>query len=348
MKIKNFIGDSFKDALETVKKELGPDAIILSSKAVKTRPPNLANKDVVEVTAAVDETGDISPATSTAIHDVEEILREIRSLKDEVVFLKETLRPVVPTLRVGKEKKGLFNILTRNGVDFQFAITLLERSQESIDSLRSVIKQDIKTQNLLSAEGNGLIFLGPSGVGKTTTMSKIAHLMTSKKNYATLMSLDEGRVGSIAHMKELSKQLRCQLKVIKRVSELPKIIYKEIGRGPILIDTPGYEYKEILEDIREIFPSRFPLKRCFLMDASMNMQSSLKAWQHCNNDMIDYIGFTKIDMAAQYGNIYNLSLLTSLPLSLITTGTDVPGDIEIPTPEFLANLITGGTYNGHR
>ncbi|MCC6346329.1 MAG: AAA family ATPase [Nitrospirales bacterium] len=341
MKIKKYVGKSFKEALELVKKELGPDAIILSSKSVKTGPFGIINKEAVEVTAAVDDSLAAPPEQSIAL-GVEDIVREIRSLRDELGFLKETLRPIVPTLRVGKDKKGLFNLLMRQGVDSQFAIILLERSQETLDSLKSVIKQDVKIQGLSPVEERGVIFFGPPGVGKTTTISKIAHLFAAKRKQVNLISLDADRIGSVAHMKELSKQLRCPLRVVKKISDLPRIVYKEMQRGPLLIDTPGYDYNGILRDIRDIFPSGFPVKKCFLIDASMNVQSALRAWQGCSSEMIDSIGYTKLDMATQFGTLYNLSLLTSRPLSFVTTGPGVPDDIRIPTSEFLAGLIIGG------
>jgi flagellar biosynthesis protein FlhF len=78
------------------------------------------------------------------------------------------------------------------------------------------------------------------------------------------------------------------------------------------------------------------------MDSSMNVSSTLKAWQNCKAGMIDSIGFTKLDMATHYGGLYNISMLTSRPLSFITTGPSVPDDIRVPTPEFLAGLIIGG------
>lgn len=341
MKIKKFVGSSFKEALEIVKKELGPDAIILSSKSVKTGPFGILNKEAVEVTAAIDNTNNMPLPPETTSLAVEEILKEIRGLKDEIGFLKETLRPIVPTIRIGKDKKGLFNLLMRQGVDTQFAILLLERSQESLDSLKNVIKKDLKIQGLLPIDDSGLIFLGPPGVGKTTTMSKVAYLLASKRRHVHLISLDNSRIGSVAYMKELSKQLRCSLRVVKKVSDLPKIVYKDMARGPILIDTPGYEYKEILQDIKDIFPTGFPVKKCFLVDATMDTHAALKAWQNCNCDS-DSIGFTKLDMATQYGTLYNLLLLTGRPLSFLATGPDIPDDIRIPTSEFLSGLIIGG------
>ncbi|MBI3593152.1 MAG: hypothetical protein HY099_06715, partial [Nitrospirae bacterium] len=83
MKIKKFVGRSFKEALETVKKELGSDAIILSSKSVKTGPFGMLNKDAVEVTVALDETDnnidtDAAPSAKVSYSDMDDILKEIR------------------------------------------------------------------------------------------------------------------------------------------------------------------------------------------------------------------------------------------------------------------------------
>lgn len=354
MKIKKFVGKSFKEALEAVKKELGSDAIILSSKTVKAGPFGLLQKDAVEVTAAIDERGERGPGggiesaaapqgfAAEAASGMADVLKELRGLREEIGFLKETLKPIVPTLRIGKDKKGLYNLLLRQGVDTQFAVILLERSLDSLDSLKGVIKDDVKIKGLMPGDERGLMFFGPPGVGKTTTISKVAHMYAARKKPATIVSLDAYRIGAVASLKELSLQLRFPLKVVKKVSELPKVVYKEMQRGPLLIDTPGYEYSAMLKEVKDLFAAGFPLKKCFLLDASMSTPSAIKAWQSCHTDMIDSIGFTKVDMATQYGGLYNLSLLTSRPLSFITTGPAVPDDIRVPSSDFMAGLIIGG------
>jgi flagellar biosynthesis protein FlhF len=78
------------------------------------------------------------------------------------------------------------------------------------------------------------------------------------------------------------------------------------------------------------------------MDASMDMTSTMKLWQQAIPYAIDTIGFTRLDLATQYGNLYNMSTLTGRPLSFVTDGPDVPEDIRVPTPDYIANLITGG------
>jgi flagellar biosynthesis protein FlhF len=347
MKIKKFVGKNFKEALEMVKKELGADAIILSSRTMKTGPLGLLKKETVEVTAALDETAvEEAYRQETALDGSftlsEDILREIRSLRDEISFLKETLRPVVPTLRIAKDKKGLYNMLIKQGVDSQFAMVLLEKAGETVGSLMSAIKQEVKVRRLIPSEERGYMFFGPPGIGKTTTMSKVAHMLSSHKRQVSLVSLDSQRIGSIAYLKELSRQLKCDLKLVKSVNELPKIIYKESERGAVLVDTPGSEYGQILRQTKEVFSSGFPLNKCFLMDASMDIVSTMKLWQQAVPYAIDTIGFTRLDLATQYGNLYNLSTLTGRPLSFVTDGPDVPEDIRVPTPDYIAGLITGG------
>jgi flagellar biosynthesis protein FlhF len=347
MKIKKFVGNNFKEALESVKKELGPDAVILSSRTMKSGPLGLLKKETVEVTAALDEAAaDAVYRQETALDGSftlsEDILREIRSLRDEISFLKETLKPVVPTLRIGKDKKGLYNMLIRQGVDSQFAMVLLERSGDTIGSLMNAIKKDVQIRRLIPSEERGYMFFGPPGIGKTTTMSKVAYMLSTHRRQVCLISLDSQRIASIAYLKELSRQLKCDLKLVKNVGELPKIVYKESEKGAVLVDTPGSQYRQILEETKEVFSSGFPLDKCFLMDASMDMASTLKIWQQAVPYSIDTIGFTRLDLATQYGNLYNLTTLTGRPLSFVTDGPAVPEDIRVPSPDYIAGLITGG------
>ncbi|MFQ3573138.1 MAG: hypothetical protein SNJ53_00730 [Thermodesulfovibrionales bacterium] len=347
MKIKKFVGQTFKEAMEAVKKEFGPDAIILSNRQIKSGPFGILSKSAVEVTAAIDES-QASTISSKGIVNTnvnvssDEIAKELRGLKDEIGFLKETLRPIVPTLRISREKRGLFNLLVRQGVDTQLALVLVERSKENIDSLKKVISQDIKIQGMSPIEERGIIFIGPPGAGKTTTLSKIAHMIQNKKKPVSIITLDDNRISTIAHFKEMSRMLKCPVRSIKKISDLPKIIYKEIGKVSILIDTPGYETKDILEGLGEIFPSGFPLRKCFVVDTSINESTSIKLWEDFNKHGIDSIGFTKLDLATQFGNLYNLSIITGRPVSFMTTGPDIPFDIKIPTCEFMAGLVVGG------
>jgi flagellar biosynthesis protein FlhF len=143
-------------------------------------------------------------------------------------------------------------------------------------------------------------------------------------------------------MKELARQIKCDLKFARNVSDLPKIIYREGLKGPVLVDTPGNDYGQIMKSTKEVFSSSLPLNKCFLMDASTDISSAMRLWQQTIPYSMDTIGFTKLDMATQFGNLYNLAMLTERPFAFLADGPDVPDDIKIPTQEYIAGLITGG------
>jgi|WetSurMetagenome_2_1015567.scaffolds.fasta_scaffold00259_9 flagellar biosynthesis protein FlhF len=351
MKIKKIIGKNFKEALETVKKELGADAVILSSRTLKSGPFGIMSNEGVEVTAAIDEGGEEAAFREETFQGAgdgisgrlnEDLLMEIRSLRDEITYLKETLRPVVPALRINRNRKGLYNMLVRRGVDPQFAILLAEKSGDTVGSLMKAISHDVKVSRLNPDEEKGYMFFGPPGTGKTTTMSKVAHMMSGRRRQVCLVTLDSKRIGSVAYMKELARQLRCNLKFAGGVDELPGIIYKESQKGPVLVDTPGNDYGDIMKSVGDIFPSAFPLNKCFLMDAAMDMSSASGVWRQAAPYSMDSIGFTKLDMVKQYGNLYNLSMISDRPFAFLSDGPAVPDDLKIPTQEYVAGLVAGG------
>jgi|GEM_PF-467876 len=351
MKIKKIIGRNFKEALEMVKKELGADAVILSSRTLKTGPFGIANKDAVEVTAAIDEKDDSLFREETMpgadegerVRLSEDMLREIRFLREEINELKETLRPVVPALRITGNRKRLYGILTRQGVDPQFAMTLVEKAGSTAGSLITAISEDLKVSGDTVYDENGYMFFGPPGIGKTTTMSKVAYMFARRGRKVCLVTLDSKRIGSVAYMKELARQLRCDLKFASSVTELPGIIYRESQKGPaLLVDTPGNNYGDIMKSTREIYPKSCPLNKCFLLDASMDMASAIRLWEQTVPYSMDTIAFTKLDMATQFGNIYNMSLLTDKPCAFLADGPSVPEDIRVPTEEYVAGLVAGG------
>ncbi|HMK42761.1 MAG TPA: hypothetical protein VK445_01345 [Dissulfurispiraceae bacterium] len=338
MMIRKFTGNSFKEALEQVKSELGAQAMILSSRSIKGAGFGLLNKPMFEVTAAVDAAEAEAPASS----DMSSLMREMKTVREDMVFLKESLASIVPGLRIGKEKKGLFNLLVKHGVDPQFAVVLLERCRETVESLKAAISEDVKVHDFSASDDRGILFLGTPGVGKTSTLSKVAHMLRGRHRKLSLFTFDADRISAYAHMKELSQELNCDLRVVRSVSELPRLIYRDMERGPVLVDTPGYSYRELLDEIDDVFSSGFPLKRCLLMEASMESHAAERIWQNIDTDLIDTIGFTKIDIAAQFGSLYNLSLLSGRPVSFITNGPAVPDDIRVPSSDYVAGLVVGG------
>jgi len=339
MKIKKFQGKSFKEVLEIVKKEMGPDAVILSSSS-KKEP--LSNRSYIEVTAAVDDGNEAFLCLSERSEESPKIelgvFKEIERLKTEVSLLRESVAKLFPSLD-DISKRGLYNFLIKNNVEPYLALMLIEKAND-MNELRSAIERELKVCKNNFDEERGFIFYGLPGVGKTTTIFKIGQILRANNQKIMLLCLDH-RISSVAYIKEIALKLKCEAKFVNESKELYKIMHKEIDRKKILIDTPGDvnismagELKNLLKDM--------PVKRCLIMDASMSTQSSMRILKTMDTAAIDCIGFSKIDLAQSYGSLYNLSILSGKPVSFITSGAYGESSARVLPPDTITNLVIGG------
>ncbi|HHW20802.1 hypothetical protein [Thermodesulfovibrio thiophilus] len=341
MKIKKFQGRSFKEVLETVKKEMGPDAVILSSYSKKDP---LSEGSYIEITAAIDAEDEI-PAAEVLNKRLNsepdyELLKEIEKLKAEVSILRESVTKLFPSLD-DISKRGLYNFLIKNNVEPYLALMLIEKAND-MNELRTALEHEMNICRNNFDEERGFIFYGLPGVGKTTTVFKMGRLLKSNNEKIMVISLDQ-RISSVAYIKEVAIKLKCEAKVVNEPKELYKIMHKEIDRKKLLIDTPGDINMNLADDLKNLLKD-MPIKKCLLMDASMSMQSSFKALKTMDTASVDCISFSKIDLAQTYGNLYNLTVLSGKPVSFITSGSYNEDTARIFPPNTITTLVVGGGY----
>ncbi len=338
MKIKKFQGKSFKEVLETVKKEMGPDAVILSSSS-KKEP--LSNHSYIEVTAAIDDGIDsVQDVLGNRLHNEFDsgVFKEIERLKAEVSLLRESVIKLFPSLD-DLSKRGLYNFLIKNNVEPYLALMLIEKAND-INELRKAIEKDLKICKNNFDEERGFVFYGLPGVGKTTTIFKLGQILRANNQKIMILSLDS-RISSVAYIKEIALKLKCEAKFVSELGELYKIMHKEIDRKKIFVDTPGDANISIAEEIKDILKD-MPVKKCLIMDASMATHSSIRVLKTMDTASVDCIGFSKIDLAQNYGSLYNLSVLSGKPVSFITSGAYGEPQARLLPPCKIPNLIVGG------
>ncbi|MGC8938489.1 MAG: hypothetical protein ACP5KH_05855 [Thermodesulfovibrio sp.] len=338
MKIKKFQGKSFKEVLEIVKNEMGPDAVILSTSS-KKEP--FSNNSYVEVTAAIDDSeafyqDSLNSRLTTGVDH--EVFKEIERLKIEVSLLRESITKLFPCLN-DISKRGLYNFLIKNNVEPYLALMLIERAND-MNELRTAIEKDLKICQNNFDEEKGFVFYGLPGVGKTTTIYKIGQILRTNNQKIMLLSLDS-RISSVAYIKELALKLKCEAKFVKDSKELYKVMHKEIDRKKILIDTAGDANISIARQLKNLLKD-MPVKKCLVMDASMSLGSSIRVLTTMDTASVDCISFSKIDLAQTYGNLYNLSVLSGKPVSFITSGAYEHPEARVFPPETITNLVIGG------
>lgn len=200
-----------------------------------------------------------------------------------------------------------------------------------------VIPKEIQSQKIF-------MFVGPTGVGKTTTLAKLAaklSLIDNKK--VGLITADTYRIAAVEQLKTYSEILGIPLNVVYESKEIQDAIDDYEDKDYILIDTAGRNYKDKdfkveIEEIIERVDNIDKFLVLSLVADYKNMKRVIKSYEFLD----DYrVIFTKFDEAITFGNILNIKMLTNKKLSYITNGQSVPDDIEVLNIDKVADIIVG-------
>ncbi len=368
MKIKKFQAKNFAGALKMVKDELSEDAIILSTEEKKGFRP------FVEVTAAVDydmsqsivsyrrehqatpysqhekakETQTILPEKDKEQTTVpsgvkylftkmaDDIKMEIENIRDSIVDMKN----IGYEISLPPKKRMMMQFLRERAVREEFAMLLCEQAKD-IKEIPSLIVSNIKIKK--NSNGNKAIMLiGPTGVGKTTTMAKLSANALKEGKKVAMVNLDNYRIGSIEQVRIYSRIMGIPLSNVANIKELRSAIsrYAET-RDVIFIDTTGRNPKDksYIDNLSEICLSGIPIELHLLMSATYDEELMIEMHRFYRKLPINYIAFTKVDEAIRFGSIYNLLFTYQKPVAYITTGQTVPDDFEYATADRITNLI---------
>ncbi|MCT4564077.1 MAG: flagellar biosynthesis protein FlhF [Maledivibacter sp.] len=378
MKVKRYLAKDVQEAMIKVKNELGRDAIILHTRKIKERGlKGLFKKPLVEVVAAIDSSRkeDIKPEYSPSRNQVKqniisrnevenESLIDINNMNEDINSIKSMLSTVLGKMQdepskennsiLSKyekifEEKGVIKPVTDKILSIvKRQISISNGNEQSIkNALKIILKDYLGTpyamENKLGKQ-NVVLFAGPTGVGKTTTLAKLAAKQTIiNKRSVAFITADTYRIAAVDQLRTYSEILDVPLTVIYEPSEVKDAIEKYSDKDYIFIDTAGrnHKNKELLTELKSLIdyvesPDIFLLLS--LTTSYDNIEDIVKSYEFLE----DYsLIFTKADESSSLGNILNAKFLTSKPLSYLTIGQSVPDDIEIVDMENLVNTFVG-------
>ena len=193
-----------------------------------------------------------------------------------------------------------------------------------------------------------LFFIGPTGVGKTTTIAKLASkLKVNDKKRITLLTTDTYRIAAAEQLHTYANILEVPFKVIYSPDELLEAIRNFSDSDYILIDTAGHSHnnetqksgtKQFLSCVGDDFDTQVYL----VLSATTKYRDLLNICE-TYAEFTDYsLIFTKLDETSALGNLYNIKLRTGADMSYITVGQDVPDDIEEFSPQNTVKQLLGG------
>ncbi len=229
-----------------------------------------------------------------------------------------------------------------------------ESGSVPIDNILSKVYQkivlklgEIKPLTVGESKPKIVFFVGNTGVGKTTTMAKLASkfMLDEKKNIA-MVSVDTYRIAAIEQIKTYANILSAPMEVVYTPDEMKNTVEKHKNCDFIFVDTAGRSHRndEQKKDLQEIIASVDDYeKEVYLVVSATVKYNDLKSISKTYEDMFPYkLIFTKLDETRGWGNILNLKLDTGKDLSYVTWGQNVPDDIGAVNPQIIAKKLLGG------
>ncbi|MGD9849780.1 MAG: flagellar biosynthesis protein FlhF [Nitrospirales bacterium] len=425
MKLKRFEALTLQEALHAVKAELGPEAVIVSSRRVQKGGGlfGLMSQTMVEVTAAVDQPQKVEPArkppmavlaalrnasapvekssphksepapeahfqdqlkVATALDPMKEQMQEmredIRRLREENRDPERVLGPLRQELeglrivvgealehRLRTRVEGLpggliedYQGLVSQGVNSQRAHDLLRSIVETLGTVnvanRDMVKDLIveRMEQALSAPGTGLtksheqkilMLVGPTGVGKTTTVAKLAGMARQQHpdSKTVLITLDTYRVAAVEQLRVYAKILKMPLEVAVSPQDLLDSVLRHEQADYILIDTAGRSPRDQggYDELIALNRGRLRLENHLVLAAPVAEAGLMEVIRRYQSLPIHRIIWTKLDEVATYGTVFNVLAQAGIPASFLSAGQRVPEDLEVATRRRLVELARG-------
>jgi flagellar biosynthesis protein FlhF len=197
------------------------------------------------------------------------------------------------------------------------------------------------------ASGTGcrsICLIGPTGVGKTTTIAKLAaSLKLRQKQRVGLITIDTYRIAAVDQLRTYANIIGVPLKVVLTPAEMQAAMRDFSDCDAVLIDTAGRSHSDQLKlnELSGFIQAGNPSEVHMVLSSTCTQEGMEAAIERFSTVRVDKIIFTKLDEAVSFGVLLNVARRASKALSYVTTGQDVPDHIEVGQPRRLARLILG-------
>lgn len=188
-----------------------------------------------------------------------------------------------------------------------------------------------------------LALLGPTGVGKTTTIAKLAaNLGLRQRRRVELLTLDTYRIAAVDQLKTYAEIMGLGCHVVRSVLELDALVNRFADSATVLIDTAGRSPNELSDQIglADYFQSRPEIVKALTLSATLQPADALLAAHRFGVFGVSRLIVTKFDETAQAGSVVNWASEIELPLLYLCAGQRVPEDLEVATSTALTTHLT--------
>lgn len=379
MRLKTYIVQNVSEALPMIKKDLGADALILNTKKVKVGGfIGFFKKERLEVTAAVEAQSKKKKAVQTAAPAVQQItppvqqapvanendldnratgdlINELKGIKQFMMqsmqadHLPATLKPLNQRLNGQEVTKEI-----QSEILSKMMLTIGQEPDISSAQISRMAKTEIirliglHQQKPTVKDPEIICFIGPTGVGKTTTIAKIAaDLLFREGKKVGLITSDTYRIAAVEQLKTYAGILNIPIKVVDSAEDLNRAMVELAECDIILMDTAGrnYQQKQYIDDLGLLLADKSKIQINLVLSLTSKYDDMKKIIDNFQTIKMDQLLLTKQDETSSSGAILNLIYHYSIPVTYIANGQNVPDDILTATPELIANFVLGEDDN---
>ena len=381
MKVKKYTADTMNEAMKIVRAELGEDAVILNSKAVySTKFFGFIKKRKVEVIAAIDDLESEEQFTNKRnphYHREEEtVKKEIITQSKEPLFNEKSenidianslqeMKSLIQKLEIDKQKNSwspqmleMEKLLLQAEIPNELVVKALSYvlDNTSADQLndRIVIKEKVmehfqntlgKIENIEMLQKKYVSLVGPTGVGKTTTLAKLAaHASLHQGKTIGFITTDTYRIAAIEQLKTYANILDAPLEVCYNAEDF-KIAKEKLKHVDVIfIDTAGRNYLEIkyVQDLQSIINFNEEVETYLVLSLTSKLTDMRKIANQFSRINFNQFIFTKLDETSSYGSIIAMIEEFHIGVAYVTNGQSVPEDIQKMTQSKVMKLIEEG------
>ncbi|MDN5293812.1 MAG: flagellar biosynthesis protein FlhF [Eubacteriales bacterium] len=319
-------------------------------------PPLLHNRGQEKVVPPAERNG--QEGEKKELNELVEGLQEMKSMMETVL---DHIEEVNNLSAYPKAVQRSYRLLLEQEVDEKIAKSLIRQAiknlpyQEAEDpekvrqllsqQILKVLKQPKPITFSPEKKRQVVALVGPTGVGKTTTIAKLAaHFALVERKKVALVTMDTYRIAAVEQIKTYANIIGVPVEVAYNPKEMKGAIARLADKELILIDTPGRSHynRKQMEEIHQYLEAAVPDDIYLVLSATTRFRDLLETVEAYSSLPMQKLVFTKLDETSCWGVILNVIYKTRKNLSYFTVGQNVPDDIEVADPgKVAARLLEG-------
>lgn len=340
---------------ETAVRTAAPAGLTVPPERAASVPQPVSEAPAIEKASSLSE-------TELSLKKLEKEFSEIKDALNGLIKAKECENRATVTAEDERYLEPCREVLKNNDYDPEESRVILQELKNSMSrddlkdryKIEKTLKELLKSKIVTSGPYNlghkkkVIMFFGPTGVGKTTTMAKLGAIYALREDHSvSFITLDNYRIAATEQLKKYAEIMKIPVHPVNDQKEFKSIIDKEKAEI-IMIDTSGRSHRNELK-ISEIKSYAdlvdYDFEKILCVSANTKKADMQEIFKSFDKIHFDSIIITKVDETNAIGNVIDVAERFKKPISYFTNGQEVPNDIVLADPEKLVNLMFGTTGN---